>query len=211
MMTDVGDVDVARVALAAERLPGEIHVGDQVVDDPGADMGRLRLHLLHQPWALDDVGETRIILDIGGDHELAAGLHAGHQDRRQVGARGIDRGGVASGSGADDQDLGVMRLRSCPNISVRARLRQARRPTGQLRDRVLRSDFHATNRRLRRHCAAMRRFLPLLVLVVLAVSAFFLLRGVGWDSLARHQDMLTDWVGLHPVGSRRAVRARLYR
>jgi uncharacterized membrane protein YdjX (TVP38/TMEM64 family) len=47
----------------------------------------------------------------------------------------------------------------------------------------------------------MRRFLPLLILIVLAVAAFFLLRGFGWDSLARHQAQLADWVGVHPVES----------
>ena len=47
----------------------------------------------------------------------------------------------------------------------------------------------------------MRRLLPLLVLVVLAVAGFVLLRGIGWDSLARHQGALTGWVGAHPVGS----------
>jgi uncharacterized membrane protein YdjX (TVP38/TMEM64 family) len=47
----------------------------------------------------------------------------------------------------------------------------------------------------------MRRFLPLLILIVLAVAAFFLLRGLGWDSLARHQGQLTDWVGSHPLES----------
>jgi uncharacterized membrane protein YdjX (TVP38/TMEM64 family) len=47
----------------------------------------------------------------------------------------------------------------------------------------------------------MRRFLPLLVLVVLAAAGFFLLRGVGWDSLARHQGMLANWVAAHPIGS----------
>ena len=41
---------------------------------PGADMLGLLLHLLHQPRALDHVGEARIVLDIGGDGELAAGL-----------------------------------------------------------------------------------------------------------------------------------------
>jgi uncharacterized membrane protein YdjX (TVP38/TMEM64 family) len=47
----------------------------------------------------------------------------------------------------------------------------------------------------------MRRFLPLLILIVLAIAAFFLLRGLGWDSLARHQGELTRWVGAHPVSS----------
>lgn len=43
--------------------------------------------------------------------------------------------------------------------------------------------------------------MPLLVLVALAVAGFFLLRGVGWDSLARHQGQLTDWVRAHPIGA----------
>jgi uncharacterized membrane protein YdjX (TVP38/TMEM64 family) len=47
----------------------------------------------------------------------------------------------------------------------------------------------------------MRRFLPLLVLLVFAVAAFVLLHGIGWDSLARHRVLLTDWVGVHPVAS----------
>jgi uncharacterized membrane protein YdjX (TVP38/TMEM64 family) len=47
----------------------------------------------------------------------------------------------------------------------------------------------------------MRRFLPLLILIVLAVAGFFLLRGFGWDSLARHQGQLTGWVRLHPLES----------
>jgi uncharacterized membrane protein YdjX (TVP38/TMEM64 family) len=47
----------------------------------------------------------------------------------------------------------------------------------------------------------MRRFLPLLVLVVLAAAGFVLLRGVSWSSLARYQGLLTDWVGAHPAGS----------
>ena len=73
-------------------------------------MGRLRLHLLHQPWTLDDVRKTRIVLYIGGDHKLAAWLHAGYQDRRDVCSRGINCCCVTGRPGADDQYLGVMRL-----------------------------------------------------------------------------------------------------
>ena len=67
----------------------------------------LLLHLLHQPGALDDVGEAGIVLHIGGDGELAAGLDALDQDRLQHGAGGIDRGRIAGRAGADDDDLGV--------------------------------------------------------------------------------------------------------
>ena len=81
-----------------------------VGDDPRADVLGLLLHLLHQPGALDDVGEARIVLDVGGDGELAAGLDALDQHRLQHGARGIDGGGVAGRAGADDDKLGVGRL-----------------------------------------------------------------------------------------------------
>ena len=47
----------------------------------------------------------------------------------------------------------------------------------------------------------MRRFLPLLILIIFAAAGFVLLRGVGWGNLARHQGELTDWVGLHPLSS----------
>jgi uncharacterized membrane protein YdjX (TVP38/TMEM64 family) len=47
----------------------------------------------------------------------------------------------------------------------------------------------------------MRRFLPLLILAVAAATAFYLLRGVGWDDLARHQDALRGWIDAHPIGS----------
>jgi uncharacterized membrane protein YdjX (TVP38/TMEM64 family) len=47
----------------------------------------------------------------------------------------------------------------------------------------------------------MRRFLPLIVLIILAVAGFFLLRGFGWDGLARHQGQLASWVSAHPIAS----------
>ena len=70
-------------------------------------MARLRLHLLHQPGTLDRLGEARIILDIGGDGELAARLDALDEHGLKHGARRIDRGGVACGAGADDENFGV--------------------------------------------------------------------------------------------------------
>jgi hypothetical protein len=70
-------------------------------------MGRLLFHLLHQPGTLDDVGKTRIVLDVGGDGELAAGLDTLDQHRFEHCAGGVDRRGVAGRAGADDDDLGV--------------------------------------------------------------------------------------------------------
>jgi hypothetical protein len=63
----------------------------------------LGLHLLHQPGALDDVGEARIVFHVGGDGQLAAGLDALDQHRVEQGARGVDGGGVAGGARAHDE------------------------------------------------------------------------------------------------------------
>src|ERR1700712_73674 len=57
------------------------------------------------------------------------------------------------------------------------------------------------NAAVRRHCRVMRRFLPLVLLVVLAAAGFFLMRGVSWESVGRHQGALMAWVGEHPFDS----------
>jgi hypothetical protein len=106
-----GEVDVAAVAGQAERPLRELGLDDEIGDDFGADMGGLLLHLLHQPRALDHVGKTRIVFDVGGDGELAAGLDALDQDRFEHRAGGIDRGGVTGRAGTDDDDLGMDRGR----------------------------------------------------------------------------------------------------
>ena len=59
----------------------------------------------HQLGALDPVGEARVVLDVARDHQLAAGLVAGDDDRGEVGPRGVDRGGQAGRAGADDDDV----------------------------------------------------------------------------------------------------------
>ena len=111
MIDGFGEIDVAAVAGQPERPPRKIELGDEIDDDLGADMVGLLLHLLHQPGALDDVGEAGIVLDLGGDGELAAGLDARDQHRLQHGAGGIDRGGVTGRPGTDDDDLRMDRGR----------------------------------------------------------------------------------------------------
>jgi uncharacterized membrane protein YdjX (TVP38/TMEM64 family) len=51
------------------------------------------------------------------------------------------------------------------------------------------------------HCAAMRRILPLLLLLALGAGGFALVHDVGWSSLAQHQETLHAWVAAHPIGS----------
>ena len=131
----IGEIDVAGIAGQPERPLRQLHLVDVVGDDAGADMLGLRLHLLHQPGPLDDVGEARIVLDVGGDGELAAGLDALNQDRLQHGARRVDRSGVARRTRADDHDLGVGGL--ChglrpPGWASVGRCRPRRPDTGRL-------------------------------------------------------------------------------
>ena len=72
-----------------------------------ADMLRLRAHLLHEPGTLDDVGEARIVLHVGGDGQLAAGVDA----RRSAPARAWRAPHrsrpCTRRTRADDDDLGV--------------------------------------------------------------------------------------------------------
>ena len=58
------------------------------------------------PWI--DLGEARIVLDVGGDGHLPAGLVALDHDRLEHCARCIDGGGVARGPRPQDDDFGML-------------------------------------------------------------------------------------------------------
>jgi uncharacterized membrane protein YdjX (TVP38/TMEM64 family) len=47
----------------------------------------------------------------------------------------------------------------------------------------------------------MRRLLVLLPLLVFVAAGVWLTRGVGWDTLAHHQQALRIWVGTHPLAA----------
>ena len=91
----------------AERALGEVHAVDVDVDEPRPEALGLGADRGHQVGALDAVREARVVLDVAGEHQLAAGGGAGEDDRLEVGARGVDRGGQAGRAGADDDDLGI--------------------------------------------------------------------------------------------------------
>ena len=78
------------------------HVGGH---QRGAEALGLGAHVLHQLRALDPLREARVVLDVRGEHELAARAEALDHQRRQVGARGVDGRGVAGGAAADDDHL----------------------------------------------------------------------------------------------------------
>ena len=92
----------------------------------GAEPLRLRLEQLHQLGPFDPLGEARVVLDVGRDHELAArdrerldgGAAALEHDRLEVGAGGVDRGGVTRRSGADDGDFAACGKRHSRKILV---------------------------------------------------------------------------------------------
>ncbi len=51
------------------------------------------------------------------------------------------------------------------------------------------------------HFTDMRRLMPLVILIALAVAGFAAVRSVGWDGLGRHQEALEAWVAVHPYAS----------
>ena len=133
----VGQVDIARVADAAERACAEVDRHDEVVRHLRADVLGLLGHLLHQPRTLDGALEAGIVLNVRGDHELTARLQPGDEHRLQAAAGGVDRGGVAGRPGADDQHAGgVCRCHPChPSLAPPYRL--ARGPIKAIRRRSL--------------------------------------------------------------------------
>jgi len=89
----------------------QVDLAHGLADDLGAAALALGAHLVHERRALD-VGEAGEVLDLVGGGELAAGGDAEGEealvhDGLEVGARGVDGGGVAGGAGADDDELGV--------------------------------------------------------------------------------------------------------
>ena len=75
--------------------------------DFGVEALGVLLEALHQVRALHAVGIGRPVVDVGGGHQLAALGQAGDQHRLQIGAGGIDGGGIAGGAGTEDQEAGV--------------------------------------------------------------------------------------------------------
>ena len=57
--------------------------------------------------------EAGIILDVGGDSELAAGLMPLDQKRTQIGARGVQRRSQSGRTGSENYDLVDLHGRPC--------------------------------------------------------------------------------------------------
>src|SRR5208282_719691 len=86
----------------AEGPPGKLHRGDAARAECGAETLRLLAHVFDQVGTHDPVWEAGIVLDHGGDGELASGLVAVNHQRGQVGSRGVDGGGEPGAAASDD-------------------------------------------------------------------------------------------------------------
>ena len=74
--------------------------------------------IAHELGAHDPVDEAGVVLDLGRQHELAAGLVAGGRglalddERLELGPGGVEGGGQAGRPAADDDDLAALRHRA---------------------------------------------------------------------------------------------------
>ena len=98
----------AAVALEAERALRQVGAVDVVEDHLGLEAFGVRLHARHQVRAHQSVRVAGPVVDLGGGHQLAAHLQAGHDHGLEVGARGIDRGGPSGRAGTEDEQVAVL-------------------------------------------------------------------------------------------------------
>ena len=83
----------------------------------------LLLHLLHQLGAEDAVDEAGIVLDVRREHQLSAGVQTLEHEGREVGAGGVQGGGVARRARSDhDHVAGIRHGASNPPIGGNTRL-----------------------------------------------------------------------------------------
>ena len=109
------DDGVGRVQVVAhphlERALAEVDGGGLRGEELGAEAGGLLAAAHHQLGAHDALGEPGEVLDLGGEHQLAAGLIAGaarlafDDQGRQVRSGGVDGGSETCRAGSDDDDL----------------------------------------------------------------------------------------------------------
>ena len=89
----------------AERAAREVDAVDVGGEELRAEAGRLLAELHHELGAHDAVGEAGEFLDVGGQHELAAGAHPLDDDWVEVRPGGVDSGSQARGARSDDDDI----------------------------------------------------------------------------------------------------------
>ena len=98
---------LALIADQPDRLLVEVGGVDVVKHHLGVETLGMLLETRHQVRPHHAVGIGRPVIDVGGGHQLAALGHAGDQHRIEVGACGIDGGGVAGRAGTEDEEFVV--------------------------------------------------------------------------------------------------------
>ena len=63
--------------------------------DVGPEALGLLTHQVHQLRPEDPVRKSGVVLDVRGDRQLAAGLHAFEDERYEIGTGKIERGGAS--------------------------------------------------------------------------------------------------------------------
>ncbi len=87
-----------------ERSRREVDGGGVAGDEPGTEPLGLAAHPIDQIGAQDAVGKAGIVLYLGGERQLTPRLDPHHDERLEVGPRGVDRRGQTSASGSQDDD-----------------------------------------------------------------------------------------------------------
>ena len=95
----------AHVAFEREWAALQIHAVDLVKHDLRAKAFGVLQKLRHQLGALHAIGERRVVVHFGGGHQLPALRHACDDNGLQIGARGVDGGGVACGARAENNEF----------------------------------------------------------------------------------------------------------
>ena len=87
--------------LHEERTAREVDLGHVHGQDLGAEAGGLLLEPLHQLGSQEAVGEPRVVLDVGRQHELPAGVETLEHQGRQVRPGRVEGGRVPGRTRAD--------------------------------------------------------------------------------------------------------------
>ena len=87
-----GDTAVAGEAERALAESAETMMSGSITVPMASGLTR---HAVHPVQPLDGIGEARIILDIGGDGELAAGLEPRDKAQLSMARAAVDRGRIA--------------------------------------------------------------------------------------------------------------------
>ena len=101
----LGAVGVLADRDGVDAAVGELDLGRVVGDEAGAEALGLGAELVHHLRPHDALRVAGVVLDVGGVLELAAPLEALDDERLELGAGGVERGGVAGGAAADDDQV----------------------------------------------------------------------------------------------------------